>query len=139
MMKRSKILLPMTAGFLLGMTVTGPAVQAVQTYLQAIPSTQTFYLNGNQVTPEAYSIAGYNYVRLAELCQLLGMEVIYQAEDNSVHVNTTEQKKDPALRAEDGTVTLPEDGSQYIPQVGDRISCTDGTIYHIRNVYAENE
>ena len=133
-MKRSKILLPMAAGFLLGMTVTGPAAQAVQTYLQAIPSTQTFYLNGYQVTPEAYSIAGYNYVRLAELCQLLGLEVIYQAENNSVHVNTTEQEKDPVLRAEDGTVTLPEDGSQYIPQVGDRISCTDGTIYHIRNV-----
>ena len=33
-----------------------------------------------------------------------------------------------------GTVTLPTDGSQYVPKVGDVIPCTDGTLYTIKDV-----
>lgn len=33
-----------------------------------------------------------------------------------------------------GTVSLPADGSRYVPQVGDVISCTDGTSYTITDV-----
>lgn len=33
-----------------------------------------------------------------------------------------------------GAVSLPADGSRYVPQVGDVISCTDGTSYTITDV-----
>lgn len=32
------------------------------------------------------------------------------------------------------TVRLPTDGSQYVPWIGDRILCNDGTEYEIKNV-----
>ncbi len=35
---------------------------------------------------------------------------------------------------ENGAVSLPADGSRYVPRVGDVISCTDGTSYTITDV-----
>lgn len=35
---------------------------------------------------------------------------------------------------EDGSINLPTDGSQYVPQAGDVIHCTDGTNYTITDV-----
>lgn len=37
-------------------------------------------------------------------------------------------------RNPDGSITLPSDGSQYVPQAGDVIRCDDGTSYTITDV-----
>ena len=37
-------------------------------------------------------------------------------------------------RKSDGSINLPSDGSQYVPQVGDVIRCDDGTNYTITDV-----
>ena len=37
-------------------------------------------------------------------------------------------------RNSDGSINLPSDGSQYVPQVGDVIRCDDGTNYTITDV-----
>ena len=52
-MNRRKDLALMAAGILLGTALAGPTALAVQSWPQAVPSTQTFYLNGIQVEPEA--------------------------------------------------------------------------------------
>ena len=57
-MNRRKDLALMAAGILLGTALAGPTALAVQSWPQAVPSTQTFYLNGIQVEPEAYTIEG---------------------------------------------------------------------------------
>ena len=64
-MNRRKDLALMAAGILLGTALAVPATLAVQSWPQAVPSTQTFYLYGIQVEPEAYTIEGRNYVQLA--------------------------------------------------------------------------
>ena len=38
-------------------------------------------------------------------------------------------------RNSDGSINLPSDGSQYVPQVGDVIRCDDGTNYTITDVH----
>ena len=133
-MNRRKDLALMAAGILLGTALAGPAALAVQSWPQAVPSTQTFYLNGIQVEPEAYTIEGRNYVQLAELGDLLGVAVSYRAADNSVHLSTKAPSDGAALRTQDGLVALPTNGSRYIPQTGDQIPCADGSVYRITDV-----
>ena len=133
-MNRRKDLALMAAGILLGTALAGPTALAVQSWPQAVPSTQTFYLNGIQVEPEAYTIEGRNYVQLAELSELLGVAVSYRAADNSVHLSTKAPSDGAALRTQDGLVALPTNGSRYIPQTGDQIPCADGSVYRITDV-----
>lgn len=127
-MNRGKNLMWMAAGILAGAAITGPAAQATRDYLQAVPSTQTFYLDGARVYPEAYSIADHNYLQLAEISRMLGVEVSYQASDNSVRISTKAGSQTP----DEGTV--PTDGSRYVPKAGDVIPCDDGTAYLITDV-----
>ena len=126
-MSRKKNMLLVTAGILAGVTMTGPAAHAAAEYLKALPSAQSFYLDGAQVALEAYAINGRNYIQLVELGELLGVTVTYRASDNSVHISTGQAQAD-------GTVQLPADGSRYIPQAGDVIRCNDGTDYTITDV-----
>ena len=87
-MSRKKNMLLVTAGILAGVTMTGPAAHAAAEYLKALPSAQSFYLDGAQVALEAYAINGRNYIQLVELGELLGVTVTYRASDNSVHIST---------------------------------------------------
>ena len=45
-----------------------------------------------------------------------------------------EHQSETLSRNADGSINLPADGSQYIPQVGDVIRCDDGTNYTITDV-----
>lgn len=78
-MSRKKNMLLVTAGILAGVTMTGPAAHAAAEYLKALPSAQSFYLDGAQVALEAYAINGRNYIQLVELGELLGVTVTYRA------------------------------------------------------------
>lgn len=124
MMNRRKNILPLVTGILVGMAMSGPAASAATQLLTAQPTTQTFYINGQPTALEAYSIQDRNYVKLIELGEKLGIQVTYQAEDNSVHITTQSES----------TVQLPTDGARYIPQAGDTIQCDDGTLYTITDV-----
>ena len=117
------------SGVLLGATVAGPAASAA---LTAQPSTQKITVDGQQVQMEAYSIGGNNYCKLRDVGKVVGFHVSYDALTNTVRINTNEAYADAA--AASATVRLPTDGSQYVPRVGDRILCDDGTEYGIKNV-----
>ena len=59
-MNRRKDLVLLTAGILTGAALAAPLAQAAET-LAALPSTQRFYVDGEQVDLEAYAINGHNY------------------------------------------------------------------------------
>ena len=117
------------SGVLLGAAVAGPAASAALTAQQ---SSQRIYVDGEPVQIEAYSIGGNNYCKLRDVGKAVGFHVSYDVLTNTVRINTDEAYSDEA--AASATVKLPTDGSQYVPQVGDRILCADGTEYGIKNV-----
>ena len=76
----------MGIGILAGLALSGPAAQAAD-YLTARPSTQTFYINGQQAPLTAYLIGGSNYVRLRDIGRAVGFDVTYDATTNSVYID----------------------------------------------------
>ena len=115
-------------GIMLGAALAAPAVGAALTAQQ---SSQKIYVDGQQVQIEAYSIGGSNYVRLRDVGKAVDFGVRYDAQTNTVHIDSTSPYEDEnAVK----TVALPTDGSKYTPQVGDVLLCDDGTTYEIKNV-----
>ena len=115
------------SGIILGTAITAPTVGAA---LTAQPSSQRIYVDGEPVQIEAYSIGGSNYCKLRDVGKAVGFAVSYDALTNTVRINTKEAYE----AAASATVKLPTDGSQYVPQVGDRILCADGAEYEIKDV-----
>lgn len=112
-MIRRKDLVLLTAGILTGAALAAPLAQAVET-LAALPSTQRFYVDGEQADLEAYAINGHNYVQLRDVGRAAGFAVTYDAATNSVWVDTTA----PYVE-ESAAPAVPEDTASAPPtQVG---------------------
>ena len=73
-------------GVLAGIALCGPAAQAA-TSLTASPTSQTFYVNGQKVEFEAYSIHGSNFVKLRDIGKAVDFGVTYDAATNSVYID----------------------------------------------------
>ena len=86
MSSRKREAIFMGIGILAGLALSGPAAQAAD-YLTAKPSTQTFYINGQQAPLTAYLIGGSNYVRLRDVGKAVDFGVIYDAATNSVYID----------------------------------------------------
>ena len=135
------------AGIMLGAAIAGPAASAAE-MLAAQRSTQNIYVDGERVQMEAYSINGSNYVKLRDVGKLVGFNVTWNAESNSAMIDTGIPYEDDSVttvrpimttagtlaQTSGAVVTLPADGSKYVPQVGDRIPCDDGTLYEVTDV-----
>ena len=143
MIRRKEIAL-VTAGILTGIAISGPAAQAAAG-LMASPSNQKFYLNNQRISLTAYEIGGSNYVKLRDIGEAVDFGVTYDAATNTVTISpdepyetevTTPASATPSTQSKnaDGSINVPQDGSQYIPQVGDVIHCDDGTNYTITDV-----
>lgn len=115
------------AGIVIGAALV-PTTYAAVRQLTATPSTQRFYVDGKQTQLEAYTINGNNYVKLRDIGKAVGFNVSYDGAANSVYIG-----EQPILQ-DSGIVTIPTDGSKYIPQAGDRVQCDDGYIYEIKDV-----
>ncbi|MBE7009674.1 MAG: hypothetical protein E7422_11310 [Ruminococcaceae bacterium] len=120
------------SGIILGASIVAPAAGAA---LTAQPSSQKIVVDGKPVQIEAYSIGGSNYCKLRDVGKAVGFTVAYNALTNTVEIRTTEPYAEEivAQTANSRTVTLPTDGSRYVPQVGDIILCDDGTEYEIKD------
>ncbi len=83
-------------GILAGLALSGPAAQAAD-YLQAKPSSQPVYVDGQKVEMEAYFIHGNNFVKLRDIGKAVDFGVAYDAATNSVHIdpNAHYQEKVP--------------------------------------------
>ena len=141
-MSRRKEIALVTAGILAGIAVSGPAAQAAAG-LMATPSNQKFYINEERINLQAYEINGSNYVKLRDIGEVVDFGVTYDAATNTVHISpdkpyemaaTVPAISQPTLsKNTDGSINIPQDGSQYVPQAGDVIRCDDGTNYTIRD------
>ena len=116
------------SGVLLGATLAAPAATAA---LTAQLSGQRFVVDGKPAQIEAYAINGSNYVKLRDVCRAANFSVTYDSQSNTVRIDTHEPYAEEA--ASGRIVTLPADGSKYVPQVGDLIPCGDGTVYEIKD------
>lgn len=96
-MKRKREAIFMGIGILVGLALSGPAVQAAD-QLTARPSNQPIYVDGQRVDMTAYNIGGNNYVRLRDIGREVDFGVIYNAATNSVYLNSTQsyQEESPA-------------------------------------------
>ena len=117
------------SGIILGTAIAAPTVGAALTAQQ---SSQRITVDGKPVQIEAYSIGGNNYCKLRDVGREVGFSVAYNALTNTVEITTAEPYAETARSAR--VVSLPTDGSQYVPQVGDLIPCDDGTTYEVKDV-----
>ena len=139
MKNRGKNIALIAAGIVLGSTISGPAASAAE-MLAAQRSTQKIYVDGQQVQMEAYAIGGNNYVKLRDVGKAVGFNVSWDG--SAVQIDSGAPYQDELAQA-GKIVSLPTDGSKYVPKTGDLIPCDDGTFYEVKdtlrwenNVYA---
>ena len=121
-----------------GVLLNGNAINAAAG-LMAERSNQPIYIDGQRVELEAYNIAGSNYVKLRDVGKAVGFNVSWdgsavQIDSDAPYADDTPVSPAPTVVQASVTVTLPTDGSKYIPKVGDVILCDDGTTYEIKDV-----
>lgn len=113
------------SGIILGAAIAAPVAGAA---LTAERSSQKITVDGKPVQIEAYSINGNNYCKLRDIAREVGFAVEYDPMTNTVNIRTSEPDTEGSR-----IVTLPTDGSKYVPQVGDLIPCGDGTLYEVKD------
>ena len=118
----------LAAGLVLGVTLSGSVVYAAETVLSALPSNQRFYLNGQAIRLEAYSINGYNYVKLGDLCPALDVALAYDGETNCVYIG---ERPEPTKQS---VVEIPQSDARLTLNEGDKVLCDDGILYEIRDM-----
>ena len=115
-MIRRKDLVLLTAGILTGAALAAPLAQAAET-LAALPSTQRFYVDGEQVDLEAYAINGHNYVQLRDIGRAADFAVAYYAATNSVWVDTAapyvEESAAPAVPEDTASAPVTQTGEGF--------------------------
>ena len=136
-MSRKKNILPLAAGILVGMAMSGPAAHAAVEYLQALPSNQAIYLDGQQIQMEAYTINGNNYVKLRDIGEAIGFNVYWdgavQIDSDSPYTGAAPQTTQNAVVA---TPKVDYSQAEFMPdpKVGDKVTCSDGYVYEITDV-----
>ena len=87
MMRRMREAVFLGLGILAGLALSGPAAQAAEAVLTARPTSQTFYVYGQQVQFEAYEIHGNNFVKLRDIGRIVDFGVTYDGAINTVHLD----------------------------------------------------
>ncbi len=139
-MKGKQLIPAVLASVLIGAALGGPASAAVATSaaltaVTASPSTQTFYVDGEQVDLEAYVINGHNYVQLRDIGRAADFGVEYDQSTNRVLVDTSSPYTEEATASTpSGVVTIPQTDEPLRLQEGDQVLCDDGTVYEITDL-----
>ena len=74
-------------GLVLGLSLSAPAAQAVES-LKATLSTNRVLVDGQEVRLTAYNINGNNYVMLRDIGKAVGFNVYWSAKDGSVQIES---------------------------------------------------
>ena len=134
-----KTVYTLLTGAFLGATILGGAEATVES-VSAQRSYMPMYVDGERVQLEAYAIGGNNYVKLRDVGKAVGFNVSWDG--SAVQIDSDAPYQDEATQA-GKIVSLPTDGSKFVPKAGDLIPCDDGTIYEVKdtlrwenNVYA---
>ena len=86
-MKRMKNVGLVLCGTVLGLALSAPAAQAVES-LKAMLSTNRIFVDGQEVQIEAYAIHDNNFMQLRDIGKAVGFNVYWNAEDRSVQIET---------------------------------------------------
>lgn len=134
------------SGVLTGAMLFGGGI-AYAAGVMAEHTPQQVYVDGKAVQMDAYSVNGYNYVKLRDVGEAVGFNVYWdgksiQVDSDAPYTGTNpdgqSSSQTPDARGltynSDGSINVPQDGSKYIPQEGDVVRCDDGTNYTITNV-----
>ena len=98
-MSRTREAVFMGIGILAGIALSGPAAQAATAALTASTTSQIFYLNGQRVEFEAYSIHDNNFVKLRDIAQAVDFGVAYNAATTSVYIDPDAPYQEEAASA----------------------------------------
>ena len=134
------------AGVLTGaVLISGSAAYAAGVMAEHTP--QRVYVDGTVVQMDAYSVGGYNYVKLRDVGEAVGFNVYWDGKSIQIDSDAPYTGAGPKGQAisqaadergltynSDGSINVPQDGSKYIPKAGDRVRCDDGCIYEIKDV-----
>lgn len=86
-MKRMKNVGLVLCGTVLGLALSAPAAQAVES-LKAMLSANRIFVDGQEVQIEAYTIHDNNFMQLRDIGKAVGFNVYWNAEDGSVQIET---------------------------------------------------
>lgn len=86
-MKRMKNVGLVLCGTVLGLALSAPAAQAVES-LKAMLSANRIFVDGQEVQIEAYAIHDNNFMQLRDIGKAVGFNVYWNAEDRSVQIET---------------------------------------------------
>lgn len=129
-MGRKREAIFMGIGILAGLALSGPASAAVQ-QLTAVPTSQTFYVDGQRVQFEAYEIHGNNFVKLRDIGKSVDFGVTYDGTTNTVHI----APGSPYIEE----VTAPAQTIQPTPSPsGLEEEAIHATLLGLRDVYPTN-
>lgn len=132
--------LSFAAGFTAAALLFGGGTAIAAAALTATPSTQTFYVDGQQVALEAYAIEGRNYVQLRDIGRAVDFGVTYDGATNSVQIDSAapyvEEIKPSATPAPtptpaDGVITVPQSDAPFRPLAGNVVQLDDGTTFTV--------
>lgn len=125
-MSRKREAIFMGIGILAGLTLSDPAAQAATT-ITATLSNQPIYVDGQQVPMTAYSIGGNNYVRLRDIGKAVDFGVAYDADANSVHIDSTQPYREDTLQA-----------AQSMPNLSLTEEMSHAALLGLRDIYPTN-
>lgn len=86
-MKRMKNVGLVLCGTVLGLALSAPAAQAVES-LKAMLSANRIFVDRQEVQIEAYTIHDNNFMKLRDIGKAVGFNVYWNAEDGSVQIET---------------------------------------------------
>ena len=86
-MKRMKNVGLVLCGTVLGLALSAPAAQAVES-LKAMLSANRIFVDRQEVQIEAYTIHDNNFMQLRDIGKAVGFNVYWNAEDGSVQIET---------------------------------------------------
>ena len=114
-MNRAKNTGLVLCGLVLGLSLSAPAAQAVES-LKATLSTNRILVDGQETHMTAYTIGGSNYVRLRDIGKAVGFEVYWDSENGCVQVESGKPYtgEAPAKAEPDKPLSRPEDTSTTI-------------------------
>ena len=106
-MKRMKNVGLILCGTVLGLALSAPAAQAVES-LKAMLSTNRIFVDGQEVQIEAYAIHDNNFMQLRDIGKAVGFNVYWNAEDGSVQIETDKPYTGEAPAKDEAAESAPQ-------------------------------
>ncbi len=121
-MKTKQSIITLTAGVLIGASMAGPMASAAEEYLQAVRSSQEFFVDGQRVELEAYAIGGHNYVKLRDIGQAVDFSVSYDPLNNAaIIVSGMPYREEQPATVPNTQAPLPTSSTDYSAQANPSI------------------